>query len=127
MPEVFKAVSGLPKIGEVISAPECHLALQQRDRGLSVGILRRHSGVQNNPIKTNRSKKTMAEEHKYTMVTNKGDVNLTTGKHHSKFTDLEEFIKAHQAVISNALSVVSTSVTVVAIYLTHGRGGAKLK
>lgn len=70
----------------------------------------------------------MADQlHKYTVVTPQGDVNLTTPHHHSKFESYEAFLKAHQASIATAMGLTTIGLTGLGLYLSHGRGGAKLK
>ena len=69
----------------------------------------------------------MADSHKYTVVTPHGDVNLTTTKHHSLYTDLVAFLEAHKTEIATACNVSSLAVSGLTLYLSHGRAGAKLK
>jgi hypothetical protein len=70
----------------------------------------------------------MADQlHKYTVVTPHGDVNLTTPHHHSKFESHEAFLRAHQATITTALGLSTLALTGIGLYLSHGRGGAKLR
>lgn len=65
--------------------------------------------------------------HEYTVTTPHGDVNLTTSKHHSTFASAEDFLKAHQTIISNALNGASVAVNALGLYLQHGRGGNRIK
>jgi len=65
--------------------------------------------------------------HKYTVTTPHGDVNLTTEHHHSAFSSIEEFLKAHQSAVAGTLGVASLAVQGLGLYLSHGRGGSRLK
>jgi hypothetical protein len=69
----------------------------------------------------------MAEEHKYTIVTPHGDVNLTTQEHHTTYETIELWLKAHQATVASALGLASLAVGSLGVYLTHGRGGPKIR
>ena len=65
--------------------------------------------------------------HEYTVTTPHGDVHLTTQKHHLTFASVEEFLKAHQTTISNALDGAHVAVNVLGLYLQHGRRGNRIK
>lgn len=65
--------------------------------------------------------------HEYTVTTPHGDVNLTTHKHHSNFDSIEDFLRAHQTFISNALNGVQVAVNGLGLYLQHGRRGPRIK
>lgn len=69
----------------------------------------------------------MADDHKYTVTTPHGDVNLTTKHHHTSYTNIESFLETHKAAVATALGVTSLAVSALGLYLTHGRGGPKLK
>lgn len=60
----------------------------------------------------------------YTIVTSKGDYNLTTPNHHSSYRSVEDWIKAHQATIDLAFRM---GTTVVEVYLSHKRAGQRIK
>jgi hypothetical protein len=66
-------------------------------------------------------------QHEYTVTTPLGDVPLTTNKHHSHFDSIEDFLKAHQTVISNFLGGAHLAVNALGLYLQHGRRGARIK
>jgi len=65
--------------------------------------------------------------YQYTVTTPHGDVHLTTPHHHSVFDSIEEFLKAHHDTIADAVGVATLVVTTLGVYLSHGRGGQKLK
>ena len=67
-----------------------------------------------------------AEQHKYTVTTPHGDVNLTTQSHHSMYDTIEEFLEAHKRSVATALGLPSIALTGLGVYLSHGRGGKKI-
>ncbi len=66
-------------------------------------------------------------DNKYTVTTPHGDVNLTTPHDHLDFASIEAFLKEHQATISSAVGVTSVAIGTLGLYLSHGRGGPKLR
>ena len=66
-------------------------------------------------------------DHKYTVATPHGDVNLTTANHHSTYKTIEAFLEAHKVAVATALGLTSVAVSTFSLYLTHGRGGPKIK
>ena len=65
--------------------------------------------------------------HDYTVTTPHGDVPLTTDKHHSSFDSIEDFLRAHQAIISNAVEGAHLAISSLGLYLQHGRRGPRIK
>jgi len=65
--------------------------------------------------------------HEYTVTTPHGDVPLKTNRHHSEFGSVEDFLRAHQATISQALNGARLAVDSLGLYLQHGRRGPRLK
>ena len=68
-----------------------------------------------------------AQQHKYTVTTPHGDVNLSTPNHHSGYDSVEAFLKAHKATVETTVGVSGLAIHGLGLYLSHGRGGAKLK
>lgn len=68
----------------------------------------------------------MPEQHLYSVSTSHGDVSFKTSSHHSTFRTIEDFIKAHSAVIQAGLGVAGVGISVLGLYLTHGKGKVKL-
>jgi len=67
------------------------------------------------------------KKYQYTVTSPHGDVNLTTPYHHSGFDSIEDFLKHHHETIASALGVATLALTGLSVYLSHGRGGQKLK
>ena len=65
--------------------------------------------------------------YEYTVTTPHGDVNLTTEHHHGRFQSVEEFLRAHEKSISQAVNVGQLAVSALGLFLMHGRRGARLK
>ncbi len=67
------------------------------------------------------------QKHDYTVVTSHGDVHLSTDNHHSLYDSIEEFLAAHKATIAAACQVSGVTISLIGLYLSHGRAGKKLK
>jgi hypothetical protein len=65
-------------------------------------------------------------QHKYTVTTPHGDVNLTTSSHHSDHDTIEDFLTAHKGKVAAALGLGSLALQGLGLYLSHGRSGPKL-
>jgi len=66
-------------------------------------------------------------KNEYTVTTPHGDVNLTTPHHHASFPSVDAFLKHHSSEIGNAIGVATLAAEVLGLYLSHGRGGKRLK
>jgi hypothetical protein len=67
------------------------------------------------------------QKHQYTVTTPHGDVDLSTPSHHTGFDSIEDFLRHHQPTIASACNVSSLAISGLGLYLSHGRGGSKLK
>ncbi|MFF8769289.1 hypothetical protein [Kitasatospora sp. NPDC015120] len=65
--------------------------------------------------------------YQYTVVTPHGDVHLDTDHHHTAFDTIEDFLEHHKQTIAAAVSVGTLAVTGLGVYLSHFRGGARLR
>lgn len=64
--------------------------------------------------------------HPYTVSTSHGDVHLTTPNHHTQYDSVREWIKDHKEEVATAIGVSSLAVSVLGVWLSHGRAGSKI-
>jgi len=59
----------------------------------------------------------ISQVHQYTVTTPQGDVSFQTNKHHSVFSSIEEFLRAHHETIATILGVSRIALQGVSLYI----------